>query len=162
VADSLQNLAAHEADGRAWAAAVAEERRPIHRLRVRFLSPLQVKLRGKVAGKPEFLALARAVVRRLRILSVVHGNGSWPQEEYGPLLDLAETVSLEHHETTWLRHARYSARGGAMPMEGLVGEAWYASDEDLLPLLPALWLGQWVHVGKAAVWGMGRYEIHVD
>ena len=51
------------------------------------------------------------------------------------------------------------SRQGTMPLDGFVGQAWYVSAQDLRPLLPALWLGQWVHVGKGAVWGNGRYEI---
>ena len=30
---------------------------------------------------------------------------------------------------------------------------------DLSRLFPWLWLGQWLHVGKNATMGMGRYEI---
>jgi hypothetical protein len=117
-------------------------------------------MRGQVARQPDFQALARGIVRRLRILSQVHGAGEWPQPEYGPLLDLADEVRLEHHETTWVGTTRRT-RQGDMPLEGFVGQAWYASDVDVRPLLPALWLGQWVHVGKGGVWGCGRYEMRV-
>jgi len=69
---------------------------------------------------------------------------------------------MEYHETTWVSAARHSRRGGQMPMDGLVGQAWYASPNDLRPLLPVLWLGQWVHAGKGAVWGNGRYAIKAE
>ncbi len=131
---------------------------PATRLRLRYLSPLKIKMRGETATRPDFPAVMRAVIRRLRILSQVHGAGEWPHETWGPLLDLAEQVRLEHHETTWISAQRHSAQG-VMPLDGLVGEAWYAAPVDLRPLLPALWLGQWVHIGKAAVWGNGRYEV---
>jgi hypothetical protein len=39
-----------------------------------------------------------------------------------------------------------------------MGTAWYEAD-DLRPLLPALWLGQWLHIGKLYVLGNGRYSI---
>ena len=45
-------------------------------------------------------------------------------------------------------------------MEGFIGQAWYAGD-DLRPLLPILWLGQWVHVGKGYVIGNGRYAVEL-
>ena len=146
-------------DAQAWSTAVAPATAsPITRLRLRFLSPLKVEMRGETVGQPHFAAVARALVRRLRILSQAHGAGEWPQAEYGPLLDLADTVRLDQHETTWVSTSRFSQRG-EMPLEGLVGQAWYIAPTDLRPLLPVLWLGQWVHVGKAAVWGNGRYEV---
>ncbi len=158
----LEDLAVHWEDGREWAQEAASASNGSRtRLRVHFLSPLKVEMRGEVAREPQFAPLARGVVRRLRILSEVHGAGEWPREEYGPLLDLADEVQLEHHETAWVSADRYSQRGGRMPLEGFVGQAWYAADVDLGPLLPALWLGQWLHVGKGAVWGWGRYEVGV-
>lgn len=151
----LNALCLRYADGCQWRDTLSA---PVTRLRLRYLNPLKIKVRGQVLRAPEFPAVMRAVVRRLRILSEVHGAGEWPHEAWGPLLDLAEQVRLEHHETTWISAQRHSAQG-VMPLDGLVGEAWYAAPVDLRPLLPALWLGQWVHIGKAAVWGNGRYEV---
>jgi hypothetical protein len=139
----------------AWARAWSE---PVRVLSLRYLSPVKIKERKKWVEVPRFSAVMRAVVRRLRILSQVHGGGEWPQSEFGPLLDLAETVRLEHEETVWAEYTRHSKRSGRYDMEGFVGQAWYSGD-DLRPLLPVLWLGQWLHIGKAYVLGNGRYAI---
>ena len=158
--DPVESTCLSWADGQAWAGRVAPpDNGPVSRLQLQFLSPVKVKMRGELARVPDFRALARGIVRRLRILSQVHGAGEWAQSEYGPLLDMADQVRLEHHETTWIGGTRYSQQGGRMPLEGFVGQAWYAADGDLRPLLPVLWLGQWVHVGKGGVWGCGRYQI---
>lgn len=138
-----------------WAQAWSE---PVRALSLRYLSPVRIKKRGAWVEVPEFSAVMRAVVRRLRVLSQVHGAGEWPQVEFGPLLDLAEKVCLEHDETFWTGYPRRSRRGGRHEVEGFVGQAWYAGD-DLRPLLPALWLGQWLHIGKGYVMGNGRYTI---
>ena len=159
--DPLPGMTLDYAGGLAWAGQV-DPGRPVTRLRLSFKSPVKVVLHGKVVGEPHFPSLARAVVRRLRILSEVHGGGEWPQAGYGPLLDLADGVRLEHHETAWVSALRHSQQGGTMPLEGFVGQAWYASSADLRPLLPALWLGQWLHVGKGTVWGNGRLTVDVD
>jgi hypothetical protein len=162
LSDSLDEWTTGYGSGQAWAELVAPSAGPpLTRLQIAYVSPLKAKLRGQISREPAFPVLARAAVRRLRILSQVHGAGEWPHEAYGPLLDLADAVRLEHHETTWVETTRYSRRAGRMPLDGLVGQAWYASEADLRPLLPALWLGQWVHVGKGAVFGMGRYSIRV-
>lgn len=140
-----------------WARAWTE---PVCTLSLRYLSPVKIKERGAWVEVPGFSGVMRAVVRRLRILSQVHGAGEWPQAEFGPLLDLAETVRLEHHETFWTGYSRQSKRGGRYDVEGFIGQAWYAGD-DLRPLLPALWLGQWLHIGKGYVIGNGRYTVEV-
>lgn len=160
--DPAQDVTLGYDDGQRWTEQLtASLAAPVTRLRIHFLSPTKIEAKGEQVREPQFSPLARAIVRRLRILSQVHGAGEWPQSEYGPLLDLADQVQLEHHETTWISMSRHSERG-EMPLEGFVGQAWYASPVDLRPLLPALWLGQWVHVGKAAVWGNGRYEIEMN
>lgn len=127
---------------------------------LRFLSPVKIKERGQWVEEPEFSAIMRAVVRRLRLLSQVHGDGEWPQAEYGPLLDQAEAVRLEHSEIFQDEQRRSSKQSGDYEIEGLLGEAWYAAD-DFRPLLPALWLGQWTHIGKNYVIGHGRYRVLV-
>lgn len=132
---------------------------PVRALNLRYLSLTKIKERGRWVEEPRFSAVARALVRRLRLLSVVHGAGEWPHEEYGPLLDLAETVRLEHDETLWGAYTRWSKSSGEQEVEGFIGSAWYTTEEDLRPLLPILWLGQWLHIGKEYVLGNGRYSI---
>lgn len=132
---------------------------PVHAISLRYLSPVKIKEQGRWVERPAFSAVTRALVRRLRILSLVHGGGEWPHEAYGPLLDLAEAVRLDHDETRWSGFTRYSHRSGEQDVEGFLGQAWYRSQADLRPLLPVLWLGQWLQVGKSYVVGGGRYEL---
>lgn len=134
---------------------------PLQTLRIDYLSPVKLKERGEWVEIPEFSAVARALTRRLRILSEVYGGGEWSHAEYGPLLDLADAVRLEHHETHWLDYARHSQQSGTYVIEGFVGPAWYTV-EDFRPLLPVLWLGQWLHIGKSYVIGSGRYQLHIE
>ena len=125
---------------------------------LRFHSPTKIKERGEDVELPSLSAVMRAVVRRLRLTSWVYGGEEWPQSAYGPLLDLAETAATGFHEVQWLGYLRESQRSGVHPVEGFIGPIWYAG-EDLRPLLPALWLGQWLHIGKFYVVGNGRYTV---
>lgn len=131
---------------------------PVRAISLRYLSPVKIKEQGQWVQRPHFSSVMRALVRRLRILSLVHGGGEWPHESYGPLLDLAETVRLDHDETRWSGFTRYSHRSGEQDVEGFTGQAWYGG-QDLRPLLPVLWLGQWLQIGKSYVVGGGRYEL---
>jgi hypothetical protein len=132
---------------------------PVRAFSLRYLSPVKIREHKQWVGSPHFGAVMRAVVRRLRLLSAVHGAGQWPHHAWGPLLDLAETVQLEHDETLWGGYTRSSDRSGEHDVEGFVGQAWYAGEDDLRPLLPALWLSQWLHIGKEYVLGSGRYRV---
>jgi len=60
---------------------------PVCAISIRYLSPTKIKERGQWAEPPEMAVVMRALVRRLRILSVVHGDGEWPQEAYGPFVN---------------------------------------------------------------------------
>ena len=45
-----------------------------------------------------------------------------------------------------------------MQFGGLVGE--FTVDGPALPAVwPALWLGQWIHVGKGTAFGLGGYRV---
>jgi hypothetical protein len=134
--------------------------RPLHNLSLHYLSPVKIRDSGQQLSEPQFGPLMRRLVWRLRALSEVHGGGEWPHAEYGSLLDLAETVRLEHQEICQAGFDRWSGNSGGHRTEGFVGQAWYAG-EDLRPLLPILWLGQCLHVGKEYTLGNGRYAIEL-
>jgi hypothetical protein len=58
----------------------------------------------------------------------------------------------------WRDDARYSARQAKeTPLGGVMG-TWELKGE-LTPLLPWLWLGQWLHLGKGTTMGMGQYSL---
>ena len=47
-----------------------------------------------------------------------------------------------------------------MTLGGLVGE--WRLRGDLTPFMPWLWLGQWLHVGKNATMGLGKFALVMD
>jgi len=157
-AKQVTDLGVTYADAARW---TAQWTAPVSTLQLDYLSPVKLKERGVWVETPSFSAVARALVRRLRILSEVYGVGVWPREDYGPLLDLADTVRLVHHETYWADYTRYSRQSGHYQVEGFLGPAWYTT-EDFRPILPILWLGQWLHIGKSYVIGSGRYQLQIN
>ncbi|WP_423225846.1 hypothetical protein [Candidatus Amarolinea aalborgensis] len=103
--------------------------------------------------------LAPALVCQLHILNQAQGVGECPQAKYGPLLDLAETVRLDRHKTTWLT-GRQNGQRNDMPLEDLSSRPGTPPPPTCTDW-PILWLRPWVQVGKVAVWAMGRYEVEV-
>jgi hypothetical protein len=58
----------------------------------------------------------------------------------------------------WQDWTRFSSRQQQeMTLGGVIGD--WTLRGDLKELLPWFWLGQWLHVGKNATMGMGRYSL---
>lgn len=101
--------------------------------------------------------LITALVRRAALLFEFHagrpGLGATASELARHAERIADTRDLSWHDWT-----RYSSRQQQkMTLGGVLGT--WALRGDLAPLLPWLWLGQWLHVGKNATMGMGRYSL---
>jgi len=128
------------------------------RVRLRFLTPTFVKFRGNVSSEaPPFAALVQSLLIRIPMLSGVHCSELW-REDFQALVARAGEIETVRDDTVWVSFRRYSSfRGKVEPLEGTVGGVEYAGPvEEFLPLL---YMGQLTHVGKRAVFGLGRYRI---
>ncbi len=128
------------------------------RLRVEFLTPAFVKFRGEVSPEaPPFAALVQALLIRVPMLSAVHCGEVW-REDFKAMVARAGEVETVSDETTWVSFRRYSSfKKRSEALEGVVGSVEYAGPvEEFLPLLV---MGQLAHVGKRAVFGLGRYRM---
>ena len=128
------------------------------RLLVDFLTPAFVKFRGEVSPEaPSFAALVQNLLIRLPMLSAVHCGEIW-RDDFRALVERAGEVETVRDETTWASFRRHSSfKNRVELLEGVVGRAEYAGP--LEEFLPLLCMGQIVHVGKRAVFGLGRYRI---
>ena len=106
---------------------------------------------------PPFAALVQGLLIRIPMLSAVHCGEVW-REDFKALGARAGEVEPFRDETTWVSFRRYSSfKQKSEPLEGIVGHAEYAGPvEEFLPLLE---MGQLTHVGKRAVFGLGRYRL---
>ncbi len=67
-------------------------------------------------------------------------------------------VKLKNDQTSWQKCSRYSNRQQAkLSISGFKGLAHYQGD--LEEFLPYLILGQFTHVGKGCVFGLGEYGL---
>jgi hypothetical protein len=127
-------------------------------------TPLRLQNQGHPLGidKLSPRVLVTNLLRRATLLLELH-NGN------PPLLDDMSARELARHAETirderrlrWQDWSRYSSRQKQeMTLGGVVG-AWTLKG-DLAPVLPLLWLGQWLHAGKNAVMGMGGYTLSLE
>ena len=133
---------------------------PAGGVRIRLVSPLRIRRAGRLtrAADFDFRAFAANLLRRVSLLTYFFGGKRF-DADFKALLGRAEGVAVGDASLRWRDWTRHSSRQGAyMRMGGLIGDFRIEAAE-LGPLWPLLWLGQWVHAGKACTMGLGRYLV---
>ena len=133
---------------------------PSGELKIALVSPLRTKLRGKLVGAAEFTPqlFLRALLKRLVHLQHCHQKGSEPLDLPALSSHLA-TLPARRQRLYWKEWSRYSSRQEQrMQLGGLMGD-FSLEAAPLAALWPLLWLGQWAHVGKNTIFGLGGYRI---
>lgn len=128
-------------------------------LRIEFKTPIRVKRDGTFTKEPSLENLMPSLLRRLHSLEYFHCDGAEQWEVLG-ILETARGVRMRQYETRWQDIERYSNRQERhMQLGGFVGWAEYDPVPD--PLLPFLAWGEFLHVGKASAFGLGKFELRV-
>ena len=126
-------------------------------VRVYLCSPLRLQRQGRPIGPSELNAYAffAALLRRLDALGAAEVAS---QEAPQLLTHVRDQVRLVNAQIDWRKGGRTShSQGQRVPMGGIVGQ--FDLQGSIAPLWPWLWTGQWTHIGKSAVMGLGRYKL---
>lgn len=129
------------------------------RLSLVFETPLRLQQQGHPVRIDALTArkLIADLLRRISLLFEFHAGQPGLVPDPRALVRHAESLE-EERALHWQDWSRYSSRQRqAMTLGGALGH-WHLSGE-LAPLWPWLWLGQWLHVGKNASMGLGRYRL---
>jgi hypothetical protein len=122
------------------------------------LSPLRLQENGRALPPNRLTAevLLMASVRRASLMAEFHGACA-PGWNFSALKIAAAAVDSEK-QLKWREWTRRSSRQQKlMQLGGVVGR--WTLRGNLAPFLPALHLGQWLHIGKETVFGLGRYAL---
>lgn len=125
-----------------------------------FWTPVRIKRHGHFVGPAEFAPgdLLRGLVSRLSSLAAFYGSSD-EASNWRRLSGAATDVRLVASDLTWSDWTRFSSRQRTtMQMGGLVGEI-LLEGPGVPAFWPALWLGQWTHVGKGTSFGLGKYRL---
>jgi len=124
--------------------------RPVSRVRVRFLTPTELK----GAERPEFGTLFARIRDRTRTLRALYGPG--PLEiDFKTLGERAAGVRMTRCELEKIAVERLSGRTGQRhSLGGFTGVAEYQGD--LGEFVPYLEIARWTGVGRQTVWGKGE------
>ena len=124
---------------------------------LRFLTPTRLVHNAQSGAPTEFHVLFRNVLRRVNLLNHFHCGGELCDGAADLVADAQSVRTVDSH-LQWREWDRYSARQDQrVPMGGFVGHVEYHGH--LASFWPWLWLGEWVHVGKGATFGLGHYRL---
>jgi hypothetical protein len=130
---------------------------PLERVRIRFVTPTELKTAGRLAEQPEFPVLFGRLRDRISTLRSLYGAGPLEIDFHGMAARAAQ-VRMASCRIAWVHLERRSGRTGEVhPLGGFTGEAEYQGE--LAEFLPFLHAARWVGVGRQTVWGKGDLRV---
>lgn len=126
-----------------------------------FETPLRLQHNGRALPPDKLQArtLLMALTRRASLLAEFHADG--PLASDFTKLSTAAALIREEKRLTWLDWTRFSSRQKQkMSLGGVIGT--WRLEGPLAPFAPFLQLGEWLHVGKEASFGLGQYQLARD
>jgi hypothetical protein len=129
----------------------------ISRITLQFLTPTMLKAGGVQARHPAFGPIAKRLRDRINALSYFY-CGKGLDIDFKAFGEQADNIKTVDDSTRWVESSRYSRRREVThDLSGFVGEVSF--EGDVAPFIPYFKLGEYVHVGKNAVFGNGWYRI---
>lgn len=129
-------------------------------LTLEFITPLRLQQNGHALPPSRITArpLITALIRRASLLAEHYAGAPLYIPEQFVMLSQAAAQSeavTDLHWRDWTRHS--SRQGRTMQLGGCMGRI--TLHGDLRPFGDILRLGQWLHVGKEASFGLGQYRL---
>ncbi len=127
-------------------------------VRLHFNAPLRLQVNGRRATSEEFTPrrLLATLIRRVSLVQQFYGEQAL-EADYTELADAANLLE-QNKELRWRDWSRFSSRQQKkMDLGGVLG-SWELRGT-LTPFIPFLHVGQWLHVGKEATFGLGGYRL---
>lgn len=140
----------------------------IQKISLNFLTPFRLQYQGKIAYQPHQFDGKQLVINlynRIQTCQNILDKGSVWQEGYSDFrefwADIEKlTITEQLTSTKVVRHS--SRQQQKITLFGLEGWVHLTGDNDTLTrLLPLLWLGQYLHVGKSTTLGLGQYQLQI-
>ena len=130
---------------------------PSSKVQVDFLTPTELKGRGKLVDEPDFPALFGRIRDRITTLQTVYGGGS-EFNDFRGIGKRAEQVRMTSCQLQTTGTTRTSTRTGQThDLGGFTGSAIY--EGELGEFQPWLEAAQHTGVGRQAVWGKGEIRV---
>ena len=124
---------------------------------VQLITPLKLQHRGQLVTPADFSGevFLRTLKRRYKILESLHGERSDQQRQVDHPEDFTVKTVHSLSSTSWTRWSNRQSH--QIPVEALVG--WIEFSELTDSAWHYLYYGQWLHVGKHSMFGLGQYRV---
>ena len=133
------------------------ESKNYQQVKINFLTPVRVVLRGELTIKFDFKLFVTSLFRRISWLSIIHCNKEL-EFNYKGFISYANDIKTKEINIKWYDWERYSSKQDTrMKLGGFVGNITF--EGDLKEFLPFIKLGEYIHIGKQTSFGLGKYEI---
>jgi CRISPR-associated endoribonuclease Cas6 len=127
-------------------------------MRLRFLTPARIRVKGDLQTGLSFELLVRNLLRRVSTLTAVHAE-SHLELDYRGLIERAGSVRVIDSRLRWWDLERYTNRqAGKLKVGGLIGEVEYEG-QAIGEFLPLVLAGELLNVGTGTSFGLGSYQV---
>ncbi len=125
-------------------------------LRIQFLTPFNLQENNKPRKSCDFKVFIARLLDRIELLSV-HSPLDEPIDK-NAMLNAASQIETEDN-TKWYNHWKHNSSGQneLMILKGLLGDI--VCSGNLIPFLPYIKIGEFLHVGKQTTFGLGKYRV---
>lgn len=130
-------------------------------VKIKLMTPLRIHRDGHPV-RPENLTARDFLITLIRRTQNMakHHIAEFPPVNFDDLRAAIDSAQMTDANLHWFDWARYSSRQKKrIALGGVMGT--FALRGDLTKLTPYLKLGEWLHLGKSAVLGMGKYRIEM-
>ncbi len=127
------------------------------RFTIHLETPARIMVESRICENPTPKDIVTQLVRRLFLLGYFHDG--WAATPFGGhFIDVAEQCKVVSADYTKTSSVRQSGRNNAtMSFDGVIGSA--LCEGDLGYLMPVFRVGEYIHVGKSAGFGMGKMRV---
>jgi len=123
---------------------------------LRFHTHQRIKKGDQWMADLAFPLLAERLAERAVTLSSIYCAGEWKEPAH--LIRGARQVAIASHDFHWQAYRKQSGlKRQREPIGGYAGQITYQGD--LNRFLPLLKIGEFIHVGKRTVYGLGQFQI---
>lgn len=123
-----------------------------------FLTPARIKYRDRYIDYLEFHIFMRTFLRRLSAIYYFHCGGEELLLDYKGIIDSSRMIDMIKSFLYWEDWERYSSRqNDTMKFGGFKGKVTFQGN--LKEFIIFILLGKYLHAGKNASFGLGKYEL---
>ena len=130
------------------------------KLSLTFETPTRIKHENILTDDLSFELFMKNLLRRLLLLIQISHNSPWDLD-YKAFLNKSKGITKVKSDLYWYDWKRYSNRQKmTMKLGGFMGNIIFQGE--ITPFLPFIRLGEFVHVGKACTFGLGKYRMEIE